>query len=198
MSKVILLATGNSHKVKELRDLLKEMLWEVKCPADFPAISEPVEDGDTFEENAVKKAEYYCNHFGLLSVADDSGLVVDALDGAPGIFSARYAGEGCTYTDNNEKLLGALKDVPDKDRTARFVCCAALVDPNSEPYIEIGTVEGRIGKTCLGDGGFGYDPLFFPDGHDQTFAQMGLDQKQAISHRARAFNKIRVYLESMS
>ena len=198
MDRVILLATGNKDKIVELRELLDGLPWDVKSPENFPHIPEPVEDGDTFEENAVIKADYSCDHFGLLSVADDSGLVVDALDGAPGIFSARYTGEGCTYADNNVKLLDALKDVPVASRTARFVCCAALVRPDANPIIEAGTVEGRIGFECIGVEGFGYDPLFIPDGFEQTFAEMELSQKQTISHRACAFKKIRKHLEVLS
>jgi len=182
----------------ELRDLLKGMPWDVQNLADYPSVEEPVEDGDTFEANAILKARYYAEAFNVCCVADDSGLVVDALNGAPGVYSARYAGQNCTYADNNTKLLKALKDVPENKRTARFVCCAATIVPGKEPHVEVGAVEGHIAMDCAGQEGFGYDPLFIPDGYTTTFAEMALDEKQKISHRGRAFRKIRLFLESLA
>lgn len=196
MARIILLATGNRHKIVELEDLLRDLPWEVRSPKDYPPIPEPVEDGDTFEANAITKAAYYGDALDILAVADDSGLVVDALDGAPGIRSARYAGEDSTDVKNNAKLLKALAGLPHAERTARFVCCAAFVGPGNEVQTALGMVEGHLLEKARGEAGFGYDPLFVPVGHDRTFAEMGLAEKQTMSHRARAFTKLRAYLES--
>ena len=196
MNKPLLLGTNNRHKAEELSQILAGLPWEIKILRDYPQVPEVEEDGRTFEENALKKARYYGEQFGVTCVADDSGLVVDALDGAPGIYSARYAGEDCSYEDNNRKLLAELAAVPDADRTARFVCCAAVVFPDGREHVEIGVVEGRIGRECRGDKGFGYDPLFIPDGYDRYFAELEPEEKHAISHRGRAFRKLRDFLES--
>ncbi len=193
----LLLGTGNRDKAAEVAEWLKGLPWVVKSLADFPTAPEPVEDGDTFEANALKKALYYAERFNVLCVADDSGLVVDALDGAPGVYSARYAGEACSYADNNAKLLRALEGTAESQRTARFMCCAAIAPPGQEPHVELGTIEGRIGLSCRGANGFGYDPLFIPEGSDRTFAEMSRAEKQAISHRGRAFLKVRAYLQTL-
>ncbi|MCC6143282.1 MAG: RdgB/HAM1 family non-canonical purine NTP pyrophosphatase, partial [Candidatus Hydrogenedentes bacterium] len=181
MSKVLLLGTSNQDKVRELQAILKDLDWEVKSLADFPPVAEPVEDGQTFEENALKKAEYYRDAHGVTTVADDSGLEVDALNGAPGVYSARYAGESCSYADNNEKLLDALQEYMWHERTARFVCCAALARLEGEPYIVRGEVEGHISVEPFGTNGFGYDPVFVPEDHDCTFAEMTAEEKHKIS-----------------
>jgi XTP/dITP diphosphohydrolase len=172
--------------------------WEVRSLADFAPVPEPEEDGHTFEINARTKALYYAGSLDALCVAEDSGLVVDALDGAPGVQSARYAGNGHDSTANNAKLLEALAGVPELDRTARFVCCAALAEPGRILHVETGSVEGRIAFACAGSSGFGYDPLFIPEGYSETFAELGPDVKQQISHRARAFAKICAHLRSMA
>ena len=156
---------------------------------------EPVEDGATFEQNAIKKVEYFCGRLGYACVADDSGLVVDALDGAPGVYSARYAGEGATDLRNLEKLLRELAGVPEPRRTARFVCCAAFLRPCGQVHIEKGIVEGRIAFDPRGTGGFGYDPVFVPLGDTRTFGEFPSDEKHAISHRGNAFRQLRAYLE---
>jgi XTP/dITP diphosphohydrolase len=195
--KTLLIATNNAHKVRELTDLLQGLSWHVVSLAEYPEAPIPVEDGDTFEANALKKATHYCRHHGVWCVADDSGLVVDALDGAPGVLSARYAGEDGNDGANNAKLLSELAGVEESRRTARFVCCAAMATPKGETHTERGSVEGRILLEPRGDNGFGYDPLFLPDGHDQTFAELPLAEKQAISHRGRAFRSLRTYLESL-
>ena len=197
MKEVLLIGSGNKDKTAELAGLLAGLPWEIKCLADFPQIPEPTEDGDTLEANALKKARYYGSRFDVSCVADDSGLSVDALDGGPGVLSARYAGATCTYADNNAKLLEALEGVAEQDRAARFVCCAAFVDRAGESHIAIGTVEGRIAIKPRGNNGFGYDPLFIPDGHDKTFGELDKRMKQHISHRARAFRELRAYLESL-
>jgi len=196
LAETLLIGSGNRHKAEELRVLLAGLPWDVKGLGDFDPVEEPEETGETFEANALLKARYYGERFGVTCVADDSGLCVDALAGAPGVFSARYAGPGCTYDDNNEKLLNALADRPWHERSARFVCCAAFLPEGGEPHLEIGTVEGHIAVEPHGDHGFGYDPVFVPEGHDRTFAEMTAEEKHALSHRGRAFAKLRAYLES--
>lgn len=197
MAEPLLIGSRNRKKAAELAELLAGLPWDVKSLADFFPVPEPVEDGATFEENAVEKAVYYADRLCVWCVADDSGLVVDALGGAPGVYSARYAGPGCNDADNNAKLLAALADVPDPLRTARFVCCAVVARPGGEPHLEKGVVEGRVGFECRGRLGFGYDPLFIPEGNDKTFGEMTLAEKHAISHRGRAFRKLRDYLASL-
>jgi XTP/dITP diphosphohydrolase len=194
--RVLLIGSGNRDKAAELAELLDGLPWVVRSLRDYDPVEEPEEDGATFAENALKKARYYGERFGVACVADDSGLVVDALDGAPGVYSARYAGEDCTYADNNAKLLRALDGVPPDRRTARFVCCAAVVFEDETVRLETGTVEGRIADACRGERGFGYDPLFIPQGHDRTFAEITPAEKHAISHRGRAFRQVRAYLET--
>lgn len=185
-------------KVRELVDLLKDLPWDVKSLRDFPPVPAPAEDADTFAENAVAKARYYSDAFGVAAVADDSGLVVDALEGAPGVTSARYSGDDADDARNNAKLLAALADVPEEGRTARFVCCAAYVDPDGEAFVEAGKVEGRVAFAPAGDGGFGYDPLFIPDGYDITFGEFKAEAKHRISHRGNAFRKLRDHLRRLA
>jgi XTP/dITP diphosphohydrolase len=194
---VLLIGSANPHKAQELAQLLEGLPWQVKSLLDFPAVEDPEETGETFEENALLKARYYCTAFGVPTVADDSGLVVDKLDGAPGVYSARYAGPGCTYEDNNRKLLAALEGAPWHERTARFVCCAAFLEPGGAPHVELGLVEGHIACACSGKHGFGYDPLFVPEGQELTFAEMSPGAKHSISHRGRAFQQLRAYLENL-
>lgn len=196
MHRPLLIGSGNKKKARELAEILDGLLWEVKALTDYPAVVEPEEDGLTFEENAVKKARYYSDHFGMACIADDSGLVVDALDGAPGVLSARFAGPDCNDARNLERLLAALEEVPWHKRTARFVCCAAFAEPGQPPHVETGVIEGHIAAEPFGDGGFGYDPVFVPENHDCTFAEMPNREKHAISHRGRALTKIRAYLKA--
>jgi XTP/dITP diphosphohydrolase len=195
--KPLLIGSGNRGKAAELAELLRDLDWEVKSLADFPKVDEPIEDADTFEGNALKKAAYYSELFGIACIADDSGLVVDALNGAPGIYSARYAGPECDDARNREKLLAALKGIPTESRTARFVCCAVFIEPGSEPHLEKGAVEGHIAFKCKGVLGFGYDPLFIPEGFDATFGEIDPAQKHSVSHRGRALRKLCAYLESL-
>jgi len=196
MSEVLLVGSGNQDKLKELLILLEGMDWELRSLRDYPEVPEPEETGETFEENALLKARYYGQHFGVACVADDSGLVVDALDGAPGVYSARYAGEGCSYADNNAKLLAELEGKPWHERSARFVSCAAFVTPAGEEHTVRGEVEGHIAVDAFGTNGFGYDPLFVPVGEEKTFAEMSAEEKHEISHRGRAFRAFRAYLEN--
>jgi len=193
----LVIATGNRHKFDEIAAFLDGVSCHLSTLADHPPNEAPLEDGTTFEENAVLKARYYAARLGLACVADDSGLVVEALGGEPGIYSARYAGSGCTDADNNAKLLAALRDVPEDRRQAKFVCCAALATPEGIVHVETGTVKGRIAFAPRGEDGFGYDPLFIPEGLDRTFAELGPSVKARMSHRSRAFGKMRAYLESL-
>ena len=198
MRKTLLVGSGNKKKADELDTLLEGLPWTVQSLDGFPAVPEPEEDGDTFTANAVLKARYYGEANGVACLADDSGLVVDALDGEPGIFSARYAGDKCDDAANVAKLLNALAETPWHERTARFVCCAAFFAPGAEPHVETGVVEGRIAIEAFGKNGFGYDPVFVPAGFDETFAEMDPQQKHLLSHRGRALEKIRAYLDSLS
>lgn len=202
MAEILLIGSGNRGKAFELAGLLEGLPWDVRCLADYaPAagpVPPPVEDGLTFEENAVKKAVYFSDVFGAACLADDSGLVVDAIGGAPGIYSARYAGPEADDKANNAKLLADLDGVAEAERTARFVCYAAFVRPGEPPHVEKGVVEGRIGLRPRGSGGFGYDPLFIPEGHTRTFGEMEMAEKKLISHRGLALQKMRAYLERLA
>ena len=156
---------------------------------DFPNLPDIVEDQETYAGNALKKAVIISAHTQTLVIADDSGLEVDALGGAPGVQSARYAGEGASDEDRIQKLLQALRDTPGNERTARFRCAVAVAWPSGENRVLMGTCEGHITRTPRGEHGFGYDPVFVPVGYDKTFAELGDTIKNKISHRARAFKK---------
>lgn len=186
----ILLATRNPDKVKELAVLLGDLGIRIRTLADFPTAPEVEEDGSTCEANALKKAKETASATGLPSVADDTGLEVDALGGRPGVFAARYAGEGATYDDNCRKLLKELDDVPPARRTARFVTVAALAMPGGYSRIATGTLVGVIAERCVGSQGFGYDPLFFIPELGRTLAELTAEEKNRISHRAKAFRSM--------
>ena len=193
--KKILIATGNSGKVRELAELFQSLPVELKNLKDFPGIKEVEETGTTFEENARLKAVGYARQTGLMTLADDSGLEVAALGGAPGVFSARYAGKGASDESKIKKLLQELKKSGDFDRKARFVCTIAVADSNGAAFhVENGICDGRISLKPFGNNGFGYDPIFIPDGFEQTFGELNNDIKQQISHRGRAARKILQYL----
>ncbi len=162
--------------------------------ADFPDCPEVEEDGLTFEENAVKKAVSVARWTGRTALADDSGLEVHALGGAPGVRSARYAGPGGSDAKNVEKLLHEMRSFHDPDRGARFVCCLALARPDGAAETFRGHAEGRIGTEPRGTGGFGYDPVFYPEGHSRTFAEMTGEEKDALSHRGEALRKLGAHL----
>ncbi len=198
MTRNLLIGSANLNKAGELATLLVGLPWNVLSLRDFPEIAAPEETGTTFEENAALKAQYYAKAFNVACVADDSGLVVDALDGAPGVYSARYAGEEANDAANNEKLLDALAEMHWHERTARFVCCAAYYAPGEGMHLETGEVYGHIAVSPFGNNGFGYDPLFVPDGFEKTFAEMSVNEKHAISHRGHAFEKMRAWLESQT
>ena len=190
----ILLATGNGNKVKELQKMLDEQPqskgWVVKSLRDFPDIVIPAEDAPDFLGNALIKARAAAKQTGLLTLADDSGLAVDALDGAPGVRSARYAGEEHDDAANNAKLLRAMAAVPAAKRTARFMCCIALVAPDGREDHAVGVCEGRIALEPKGEEGFGYDPLFIVDGLNKTMAELTMAEKNKISHRGKALKEI--------
>ncbi|OGP24842.1 MAG: non-canonical purine NTP pyrophosphatase, RdgB/HAM1 family [Deltaproteobacteria bacterium GWC2_56_8] len=189
----LVIATKNRSKARELGELLKGLAIVVLSLSDFPAITLPPEDATTFRENALKKARSVFEATGLPSLADDSGLVVDALDGAPGIYSARYAGESATDEDNCRKLLAELADVAPEKRTARFVCALAYKDERGEEVFD-GELRGRIAASARGENGFGYDPVFEIEGLWRTSAELSGDEKNAISHRAKALKRFQTWL----
>jgi len=180
----ILIASRNEHKIKEIREIFDLPGIEWISTAAFPELADVVEDADTFEGNAIKKAAELARATGLWALADDSGLEVTALGNAPGVYSARYAGEPCNHANNNQKLLRELTG--QSDRSARFRCVAALSDPSGHVETVSGTCPGHILSALRGGKGFGYDPLFVPDGYETTFAEMGNTQKNQLSHRGFA------------
>lgn len=191
----IVLATGNPGKIRELRELLRDIPFELKSLSDFDDIKEVEETGSTFRENAVIKACGFAQQTRLVSLADDSGLEIEALGGAPGVESARFAGAGAGYDVKIAKLLGLLDESGDTERRARFVCVMALSDSSGRVIHAVeGICAGSIAHSPRGNIGFGYDPIFVPDGFDQTFSELGDDVKQRISHRARATELIIRYL----
>jgi XTP/dITP diphosphohydrolase len=187
MTHELLIATGNKGKVAELRLLLAGLQLWLRDLAEFPRALEVEETGKTFADNAALKAQGYAVQTGLWTLADDSGLEVEALGGAPGVFSARYGGAGLTDTDRVKRLLEALSGTPAAERRARFVCVIAIADPNGRIMnLSTGMCEGRIIESPRGTHGFGYDPVFLPDGFEQTFGELSAEIKQDISHRALA------------
>ena len=191
----LVLATKNPGKVIEFERILAEFGakdLEVVGLNRFPEIGDIEETGKTFEENALLKARTICKLTGLPALADDSGICVDALDGAPGLYSARYSGNGDFA--NNEKLLHELRDVPDEKRGAYFICVAAYVRPDGFEKVTEGRFYGSILHQVIGDGGFGYDPLFKPEGMELSSAQLSAGEKDAISHRGKAMRAIAPYI----
>lgn len=187
----VVLATGNAGKLREMRSILSGYEWEIVSQSEFD-YAEAIEDGLSFVENAIKKARHACANTGLAAIADDSGLEVDALRGAPGIYSARYAGEGASDEDNIQKLLRALKGLPEERRAARFRCVMVYMrhefDPS--PVICEGSWEGKIACQCRGKNGFGYDPVFMVPSEGKHSAELAADQKNQISHRAQALTAL--------
>ena len=186
----VVLATRNRGKIAELSKLLEGFHLEVRGLDAFPEVGEVPETGDTFAANALQKASTVAGLTGLVAVADDSGLVVDALGGAPGVYSARYAGEKAGDAANNAKLLAALAGVPAGRRQARFRCVMAAAAPNGETLLAEGAWEGEIALALTGEGGFGYDPLFFDPALGRTAAQLDREEKNAVSHRGRALRAL--------
>ena len=189
MMKELVLASGNKGKLAEFQRLLEGLDVQIHSMKEYPEIGEIVEDGSTFAENALIKARAVCKATGKPAMADDSGLAVDALNGAPGIYSARFAGEQRSDADNNAKVLQLLEGVEDSKRTARFFCVIAIVLPDGREYTAEGTCEGTILRALRGEGGFGYDPLFYVESLDKTFAELTMEEKNHISHRGHANRK---------
>jgi XTP/dITP diphosphohydrolase len=198
MIRELVLATRNHDKVIELVALLGDLGITIRTLDEFPDAPDVVEDGDTCEANAVKKARAIAESTGLPAVADDTGLEVDALGGRPGVYAARYAGEDATYEDNCRKLLRELTGVPREQRTARFLTVAAIALPSDGIRVAQGTLEGMIAEEASGTLGFGYDPVFLIPKLGKTLAQLSADQKNTISHRAKAFAKVREMLSASS
>ena len=202
MSKIsIVLATRNKGKVKEIKELLGSFDIEIKSLDDFGPIPEVTEDGSSFEDNAYLKAYFTAKVLGLPAIADDSGLVVDALEGAPGVYSARFAGENATDKENNSKLLREMAGKT--NRKAHFETAVIIAVPRGPALTYVGKVEGEIAESPVGDNGFGYDPLFYYPPMSKTFAQMTGEEKNSISHRGKAikelageFDKVMIWLKN--
>jgi len=193
----IVLATTNQGKAKEFAVLLQGLSVEIETLKDYPEIGDIVEDGQTFKENALIKARTVAKATGKLAVADDSGLMVDALDGAPGIYSARFAGEDKNDAKNTAKLLALLQDTPQEARGAQFCCAIAIVLPDGREYTTEGICRGEIAFAPAGDGGFGYDPVFLVPQWGKTFAELTMSEKNAISHRGKANAQALVILREL-
>ncbi|HHU64400.1 MAG TPA: XTP/dITP diphosphatase [Clostridiales bacterium] len=188
--KKLIIATRNNGKVKEIKALLRPLSYDILSLGDLNIDIDIPEDGTTFEENAVKKAREICRLTGHLTLADDSGLEVFALNNAPGVHSARFAGEGASDEQNNRKLLTLMKNIQKEKRQARFRCCMALYYPEGKYITVEGICNGSIAFEPGGSNGFGYDPLFIVEGYDKTFAQLPSHVKDTISHRAKALQKL--------
>lgn len=190
----VVVASGNKGKISEIKNILSEFGWDIVSRDDAGVPPFEVEEtGDTLEENSRIKAEAVRSALSdkdAAVIADDTGLEVDALDGAPGVYSARFAGEHCSYEDNNRKLLGLLKDIEPDERTARFATVMTMIFPSGEEIVARGECSGSIATEPRGNNGFGYDPLFIAGGGDVTFAEMSSEEKNRISHRARALIKL--------
>jgi XTP/dITP diphosphohydrolase len=194
----LLIATGNTGKAAEIRVLLGNLPISLRTLIDFPNVRPVVESGNTYEENAVLKARSYARQTALFALADDSGLEVEALGGAPGVISARYAGQGASDNDRVAFLLRELANAPSANRSARFVCVIALADSTSAIVdVESGVCEGQIIDEPRGANGFGYDPIFIPEGFDKTFAELPNKIKNDISHRGRALQAVHAFLERL-
>jgi XTP/dITP diphosphohydrolase len=201
--KKLILASNNKKKIKEMKEILKELDIEVKSLENEGIYIDVVEDGKTFEENAKKKAEEIYEYLlkrgdnNFIVLADDSGIVVDYLNGEPGIYSARYAGEHGNDAKNNEKLLYNLKGVPKNDRSAQFICQLAMYTDKGEYFKVTGEVKGYIIKELHGEGGFGYDPLFFYEPLNKTFAELTSEEKNEISHRGIALKELKKIIRKL-
>lgn len=192
----MVLATRNRHKRDELAALLSGLNVRIRTMDEFPDVPEVVEDGETCQANAIKKAKSVAAATGKVAVADDTGLEVDALGGRPGAYAARYAGEHATYEDNWRKLLRELKGVSLEQRTARFITVAAIASPEGDVQIAQGILEGRIAEEPSGSKGFGYDPVFLVPDSGKTLAELSPEEKNRVSHRAKAFAQVRRLLQN--
>lgn len=195
--KKIIIATGNKGKAKEFESMFAPLGYQVLTLHDLEGAVDVEETGSTFEENAILKAESLCEQFQTMVIADDSGLMIDALDGRPGVYSARYAGEEKSDDANMTKVLEELKDVPKEQRTARFYCALAVARPGEETVTVSGTVEGYIQSERQGEYGFGYDPIFYVPSLKKTMAQLRPEEKNAISHRANALATLKTTLHKL-
>ncbi|MDD5132006.1 MAG: XTP/dITP diphosphatase, partial [bacterium] len=193
----LVLATKNRDKIREIRHLLRGLKVKILSIEDYPDLPEVHEDGETLRDNAIKKAVTIAAYTGKWALADDTGLAVAALDGAPGVYSARFAGPGCKYIDNNKKLLRLLADLPKSKRRAQFECVISLADPGGKVHSVTGVINGYIGTEMKGQHGFGYDPVFVVPEYGKTFAQLGLKTKNQISHRGKALEKIKKVIKKM-
>ncbi len=196
MPRDLVLATRNPHKGAELAAILAGLPVRIRTMDEFPDVPDVVEDGETCEANAVKKARAVSEATGLLAVADDTGLEVDALGGRPGVYAARYAGQQATYEDNCRKLLQELAGVPHDRRTARFVTVAAVAEPSEKVQVTTGRLDGLITEAQVGEQGFGYDPVFYVPDLGKTLAELSSEEKNRISHRAKAFAQVRELLQN--
>lgn len=196
MPRDLVLATRNRHKGAELAAILAGLPVRIRTMDEFPDVPDVVEDGETCEANAVKKARAVSEATGLLAVADDTGLEVDALGGRPGVYAARYAGQQATYEDNCRKLLQELAGVPHDRRTARFVTVAAVAEPSEKVQVTTGRLDGLITEAQVGEQGFGYDPVFYVPDLGKTLAELSSEEKNRISHRAKAFAQVRELLQN--
>ncbi len=196
----VVLASRNQGKIREFNQYLQEFGWEVVGVAQFADVPEVVEDGDTFAANAIKKAREVMLATGLPALADDSGIAVDALDGRPGVYSARYAGPAATDEANNCKLLNEMQGIEDERRGAKFVSCIAFITPETldHPQVFTGECQGYLLHEPKGEGGFGYDPLFYLPEEGMTMAEISLERKNQISHRAAALGKLKECLIKQS
>jgi XTP/dITP diphosphohydrolase len=192
----LLIGTGNIGKLREIKSILGDVPYELMSLADFADIETPDENGATYADNAILKAKSYASQTGLPTLADDSGLEVAALNRAPGVLSARYAGDNASDAGRRSLLLSELSKIGSQARTARFVCVVAIATPTQLINVSEGVCDGEIIDAPRGSGGFGYDPLFVPDGHDLTFAELPDGLKNQISHRGRALTKAREFLLS--
>ncbi len=197
MSKRIIFATGNEHKMVEIRQILGDLGWEILSMKEAGIDVDIVEDGTTFEENALIKAKAVASCCNDIVLADDSGLEIDYLNKEPGIYSSRYAGENTSYDVKNQMLLDRLKGVPQEERTARFVCAVAAAVPGQEPIVVRGTIEGYIGEKPAGENGFGYDPIFYVEDLNCSTAEMSPEEKNARSHRGNALRQMRKKLKKI-
>lgn len=192
----LVLATTNPDKQEELVSLLRDLGYTIRTMDEFDSVPRVIEDGETCQANAMKKATALARHTGMLALADDTGLEVEALGGRPGVYAARYAGEEATYEDNWRKLLRELEGVPADKRVARFLTAVAIAEPTSQVEVVEGVLDGRITESPSGAQGFGYDPVFLVPELGKTLAQLTLEQKNKISHRARALAKAKEVLKS--
>ncbi len=191
MDQCIIFATKNEGKMKEVREILSDLPYSVQSMEEAGIDIDVVEDGDTFEANAIKKAREICEVSQSIVLADDSGLEIDFFDQAPGVYSARYLGKDTPYSEKNAIILDRMKEVSEEERTARFVCAIAVAFPDGRTHVVRGTIEGMIGYESKGDNGFGYDPIFYVPEYGMTTSEMPPDLKNQLSHRGKALRKMK-------